>query len=125
LKRVIALSLKIYLDDCAYSKRLTAKLRTAGHDVLTPVEAGTLGLPDREHLLHAMGEGRVLLTRNCGDFEELHDQVGRHSGIAAVYQDNDSKRDMTDDEIVGALRNLEASGTHIESAFHILNAWRF
>lgn len=44
------LSLKIYLDDCAYDKRLVQLLRQAGHEVTTPVEAGTLGQHDNEHL---------------------------------------------------------------------------
>lgn len=122
LKRAIALSLRLYLDDCAYAKELVARLRAVDHDVLTPVEAGTLGLHDPEHLHHAVAEGRVLLTRNPDDFENLHREVVRHPGIVAIYQDNDPTRDMNHAEVVRALNNLESSGVHLASNFHILNA---
>jgi hypothetical protein len=35
--------MKIYLDDCAYSKRLKRQLEEAGHQVQTPFEAGIPG----------------------------------------------------------------------------------
>lgn len=118
------MGLRLYLDDCSFSKQLTGMLRAAGHDVLTPVEAGTLGLPDREHLLRAVSDGRILITHNCSDFEQLHGEFGRHPGIVAVYQDNDPQRDMSYGDIVNALSNLVASGIPLENAFHVLNAWR-
>lgn len=118
------MNLRIYLDDCSYSKQLTAKLRAAGHDVRTPVEAGTLGLPDGEHLQRAINEARVLITHNCSDFEQLHLEITEHAGIIGIYQDNDPTRDMSYDDIVGALSNLLASGMQLENAFHVLNAWR-
>jgi predicted nuclease of predicted toxin-antitoxin system len=118
------LSLRLYLDDCTYSKLLTAKLRAAGHDVLTPVEAGTSGFPDREHFQYAIGDKRVLMTHNCSDFEDLHRENCQHSGIVAIHQENNPRRDMPNDQIVDALRNLEASSAPIENVFHVLNAWR-
>lgn len=118
------LSLRLYLDDCTYSKLLAAKLRAAGHDVRTPFEAGTSGCPDREHLRHARTDNRVLLTHNCSDFEDLHRELAQHPGIVAIYQENNPQRDMSNDAIVNALRNLEISSTPIENGFHVLNAWR-
>jgi len=123
-KGVIALGLRLYLDDCTCSKRLTAKLRAAGHDVLTPVEAQTSGLPDREHLQLAIADGRIMMTHNCSDFEELHRETATHAGIVAIYQDNDQQRDMTHDDIVRALENLANSGAPLEKTFHVLNFWR-
>jgi hypothetical protein len=56
------LSLRLYLDDCTYSKLLAVKRRAAGHDVLTPAEAGTSGFPDRKQLRYAIGEQRLVMT---------------------------------------------------------------
>lgn len=118
------MGLRLYLDDCSYSKRLTAKLRAAGHDVVTPIERGTSGLPDRDHLQHAIADRRIVVTHNCSDFEELHRETVMHPGIVAIYQDNDPRRDMSHDDIVCALQNLQASSTPLENAFHVLNAFR-
>lgn len=119
------MSLRLYLDDSAYAKELVSRLRAAGHDVQTPVEAGTRGLHDPVHLRHAIAQRRVLLTRNPDDFEDLHREVATHPGIVSIYQDNDATRDMSYAEIVRALGNLESSGIVLENGFHILNAWRY
>lgn len=92
--------------------------------MLNPVEAGTSGYPDREHLRYAIGDNRVLMTHNCSDFEDLHREQSQHPGIIAIYQENNPHRDMSYDQIVNALSNLEASSAPIENAFHVLNAWR-
>jgi hypothetical protein len=57
--------------------------------------------------------GRTLLSRNFGDFEELHDLVheaqGCHPGVLVIRQDNPKKRKMKSHDIVRALRKLEAA----------------
>ncbi|MCS6858926.1 MAG: hypothetical protein NZT92_01240 [Abditibacteriales bacterium] len=47
-----------------------------------------------------------------------------HSGIFAVYFDNDRRRDMKSPDIVRAIDNLLASGVPIANEFRILNQWR-
>lgn len=118
------MGLQLYLDDCVCSKRLTAKLRAAGHDVVTPIECGTSGVPDRDHFERAIADRRIVITHNCSDFEELHREIRSHPGIVAIYQDNDRSRDMTHDDIVRALQNLVNSEAPLEDTFHILNNWR-
>lgn len=118
------MSLRLYLDDCSYSRELTAKLRDAGHEVLIPIDAGTYGVSDRLHIERAIVERRLLITHNCRDFAQLHRELIRHPGIVGIYRDNDASRDMSYDEIVAALQRLEESGTPLENAFHVLNAWR-
>jgi hypothetical protein len=119
------LSLRIYLDDCAYAKQLVGLLQKAGHDVLTPVDADTAGMADDVHLRFAAQEGRVLLTKNPDDFAQLHAGDSQHAGILAIYQDNDPSRDMSYGEIVRAIANLESAGVPIAGSFHVLNAWRY
>jgi hypothetical protein len=118
----------LYLDDDIVGGRLLALLRKAGHDVQIPTDLGLSGKNDQVHLRHAVRSGRACLTRNYGDFEELHELVrevhGIHSGILVVRQDNIRKRDMSPHQIVTAIDKLRASGQTIVNEYHILNLWR-
>ena len=48
---------------------------------------------------------RVLLTRNCDDFQQLHQANPEHSGILAVYQDSEASKNMSYQAIVKAIDN--------------------
>jgi hypothetical protein len=67
----------------------------------------------------------VLLTRNCTDFQELHQANSVHSGILAVFQNSDPAKNMSYQAIVQAIANLEAAGHTIENQFIILNQWNY
>ena len=64
--------MRLYLDDDIASASLVRALRQAGHDVQIPSDARMSGSSDPAHLTHAIREGRVTMTRNHEDFEELH-----------------------------------------------------
>jgi predicted glycosyl hydrolase (DUF1957 family) len=119
------LSLGIYLDDCAYAKSLVVLLEKAGHLVVTPAEAGTLGLEDAVHLRYAADHGLAVLTYDADDFAALHEADRSHAGILAVYRDNNPDRDMTYADLVRTIGNLEAAGVAIAAEYHVLNAWRY
>jgi hypothetical protein len=93
-------ALNLYLDDCANSDLLALLLTQAGHTVVRPADAGTEWEADEVHFRYTQGHGLVLITKNPKDFRALHNQDQNHSGIFAVYQDNDPSRDMSqaDDE---------------------------
>ncbi len=122
------MALNLYLDDCANAHLLADLLRQAGHTVTRPVDVGLVGQDDDVHLAFAAMNQLALLTKNPADFLALHMTNPLHSGILAVYQDNDATRDMTDAEIVKAIRNLEEAaalgGDPIAGMFHVLNNWR-
>lgn len=90
---------------------------------------GLIGEDDDRHFAFAAALGLSLITKNPADFKVLHDLVSRHAGILAVYQDNDPSRDMSNPDIVRAIRNLEEAaqqgGPPIQGEFHILNDWRY
>jgi hypothetical protein len=119
------LSLSIYLDDCAYAHDLVLLLAASGHRVVTPADAGTTARSDDIHFQYAVANQLVILTKNPKDFWQFHQAGGPHSGILAVYQDNDVTRDMSYAEIVKAIANLESAGIAIGGEFHVLNAWRY
>ena len=120
--------MNLYLDDDCAKGALVARLRKAGDQVMVPADASLSGADDPSHLLHAVQQGLVLLTKNHDDFRVLHLLVqatqGRHTGILAVRCDNDPTRDMKDADVVRAIRNLEQSGAPIGNELHILNHWR-
>jgi predicted nuclease of predicted toxin-antitoxin system len=119
------LTQKIYLDDCAYDRELVRHLRSAGHEVVTPAQAGLTGRADENPFAYAADNGLVLLTKNPDDFAELHAETPSHPGILAIYQDNDPDRDMNYADVVRAIANLETASVPFQGTFHILNAWRY
>jgi predicted nuclease of predicted toxin-antitoxin system len=119
------LSLHLLLDEDSQAKYLVNLLHTVGHDVITVNEAGLGGRLDATVLDYARQQMRVLLTRNCDDFEELHQAKPTHPGILAVYQNSDSLKNMSYQSIVGAISNLEAVGYAIENQFIVLNQWNY
>jgi hypothetical protein len=119
------LSLQIYLDDCANAGTLVSLLRAAGHQVTIPADVGTSSSDDAIHWRYARENHLTLMTKNPRDFKVLHAQSRDHSGILAIYQDNDPERDMSYPEIVRAIANIENAGIPISGEFHILNAWRY
>lgn len=120
--------MNLYLDDDMAKGSLVARLRRAGHQVVLPNDAGLSGAWDPLHLLHAVQQRLVLVSKNHDDFRDLHLLVqaasGRHSGILVVRSDNDPRRDMTDGDIIRAIANLEAANGPIANEFQILNHWR-
>ncbi len=121
------MSLSIYLDDCAFSRKLRQLLVEAGHDVEVPADVfpPLTGANDPIHFAHAKAAGRVIITLNARDFKEIHNHDPDHSGILIVYQDNDPSKDMSYDEIVQAIANLENTGVVIPGGFWSLNAYRW
>jgi predicted nuclease of predicted toxin-antitoxin system len=120
--------MRLYLDDDSISAVLVTLLQRGGHDVMTSADAGMLGKHDAVHLTQAIADGRILLSHNHNDFEELHElvmlAVGHHPGILIVRRDNDPKRDLTPRGITVALANLENSQFVMTDQFQVLNKWR-
>jgi len=117
------LSLRILLDEDSQAKYLVNLLEIEGHDVLTVNLAGLVNSTDVMVLSYAINNKRVLLTRNCEDFQELHQENPIHSGILAIYQNSDFSKNMTYQMIVMAIRNLETSEYLLENQFVVLNQW--
>lgn len=120
--------MRLYLDDDFVSVLLVQFLRRAGHDVRLPSELGLSGKHDAVHLRQAIRENRVLLSRNYGDFEFLHDLIlevkGHHPGIFVVRPDTNPKRRMKYADIVRAVSKLVAAVVPIADQYIILNHWR-
>ena len=116
--------MRIYLDDCAYSKRLKRQLEAAGHEVQSPFGAGILGRMDDVHLEYAARHGWSLLTYNAADYLDLHERRPGHAGILIVYREADFTKNLSYADIVRSIDNLVASGVPIEGEIHVLNYWR-
>ncbi len=117
--------MRLLVDEDSQAKTLVRLLGEAGHDVLTAEAAGLKSLADGEVLGHALKAGRVLLTRNCGDFLSLNAEVRDHHGILAVDQEAEPSKNMTYGEIVRAIGNVDTSNLPLSGEFIVLNAWRW
>ena len=80
--------MNLYLDDDTADRQLVRRLFNAGHGVVVPGEVNLSGAPDTRHLIHAMRQSLVLMTRNHDDFLDLHEVVqvarGAHPGILII-----------------------------------------
>ena len=95
------------------SGRLALRLRTAGHDVVLATNVGLTSVSDARVMVWAVGQNLPVMTRDHGDFADLHDLVaavgGHHPGILVVRFDNDPHHNLTERAIATALSNLESS----------------
>ena len=113
------------LDEDSQAKYLVNLLQASGHDVATANVLNLMNRPDAVVLDFARQERRILLTRNCNDFQELHQLNPVHPGILAVYQGADPVRNMSYKAIVQAIANLEAAEYSLQNQFVILNQWNY
>jgi hypothetical protein len=120
--------MNLYLDDDTGDRKLVALLRKAKHNVVLPVEVKMAGESDPRHLVFALHQELVLVSRNRRDFQDLHDLIiasgGSHPGILIVGFDNDRTRDIKFKGIGKAIGNLERSGLAMGNQIIILNQWR-
>lgn len=119
------MSLSLLLDEDSQAKLLVKLLQTAGHDVLTVNEAAIAGFPDDQVLEYARQHDRILITRNCNDFQALHQVNPNHPGILAVYQHADTSKNMSYSAITNALNNLVVAHLELAGQFTILNQWNY
>ena len=123
------MSLKLLVDECILDKILDAKLRAAGHDIVTVAEAGLIRKPDHAVFEAAIAADRLVITINCCDFVELAEaklaKKGSHPGVLLVYRHSVPGKELTYDDIVKAIANLEATGLERKDSYHKLNDYKY
>ena len=71
-------------------------LRAAGLDAVSTPEANRISAPDEDQLIWAVGQSRVLVTFNVGDYAGLHKgwmlQGRRHAGIIVSHSEALARR---------------------------------
>jgi predicted nuclease of predicted toxin-antitoxin system len=117
--------LRLYLDDNATSRLLRHLLADAGYEFTIPSDVGLDRADDARHASYAIEHGHVLVTKNPGHFQRIYEATESHPGLLLIYRDNDATRDMTDADIVQAIRNLIGSGVPLHNQVHVLNHWRY
>lgn len=119
------MSLKLFIDEDIQDRILIKLLRNANHNVITVNEAGLMGQADSYIFNYARQNSRTILTYNCNDFETIHLNEPEHSGILAVYRDYKFSKNMSFQNIVKAIANLEATSILLENQFITLNQWNY
>jgi predicted nuclease of predicted toxin-antitoxin system len=98
--------MKLYLDE-DLSPQIAHRLRKAGVDAVSAIEAGNVQFSDREQLRHAAAEGRALVTRNVRHFVELaREAIARQEPHAGIVLCSPSLRGFEIAKIVSALRRV-------------------
>jgi predicted nuclease of predicted toxin-antitoxin system len=120
--------MRIYLDDNTTDPLLISELRKRGHGVVLPSDAALSGASDARHFVHAIREELVVVTRDYGDFTDLHDVViaagGEHPGIFLSRFDGDPTKDMKPRGMAAAVDRIEVSGLPLINQLFVLNHWR-
>jgi hypothetical protein len=86
----------LHLDADTSIKALANALRARGHDVTrTPNDWMPADASDRENLLGATAQGRVIFTFNVRDFLALAKKHPKHTGILLAAQSHWSLAELT------------------------------
>ena len=101
------------------AKQLIQVLKAEEHDVLTI--KNMVGAADSAVMAFAQQQKRVLCTRNCSDFYELHQNTPGHFGVLIVYQEADSRKNKSYQAIVNAISKLEALDLSLVGQIIVLN----
>jgi hypothetical protein len=118
------MTVRFYCDEDSTQHALVLALRKRGVDVLTALEAGTLGEPDDRQLAYAAAQGRAIYSSNVGDFCRLHTQwmaeERSHAGIVLAQQQQYSigEQMMRLVRLVGAL-----SAEEMQNRLEFLGSW--
>jgi len=97
----------LHLDADASIKALVNALRERGHDVTrTPNEWMPADASDREQLLGASAQGRIVFTFNVSDFLVLARKHPKHAGILLATQSRWSLAELID-ALDAALSNTD------------------
>ncbi len=123
------MSLKLLIDECLLDKALVSKLRNDGHDVVTASEVGLIRKRDEIVFQYAIDQQRIVLTTNCNDFIILASTAtttkNLYPGILLVYRYNNPNKDMSNEQIVTAISNLEKTSAVISNNCHSLNFYNW
>src|SRR5438105_3391716 len=120
--------MRLLLDENVCDRRLAMRLQTQGHYPILAGDVGLLSVSDARILSWAIAQALPVLTRDSGDFNDLHDLImaagGHHPGVLIVRAGNDPRRRLSDSGIASAIKKLESSGIPIPDRVHVLNQWR-
>ena len=119
--------MKLLVDEDTKAKKLLGLLRKAGHDVVSTQDLGIDTAEDQEVFAHAQTLGRVVLTKNVEHYLELHElhKLAGHMGVLAIHQSGKLDKDMSYDDIVNAIANIESAGENLAGDYQSLNAWHW
>ena len=115
--------LRLLFDEDSKARTLVRFLSEAGYDVITTTNLGLDGQPDSVVLVRATAEDRVLVTKNCLDFLEIHEASTSHAGILLIFQE--PGKAMSYVQIVQAIGIIVKSKVPIRGECQAINSWQF
>lgn len=116
---------RLYIDEDVMDDDLVQALRLRGTDIHTALEAGLVGKPDEEQLIHAAEAGRILYTFNVGDFMHLHGEYMSADRMHADIIFGDQQRFSVGEQMRRLLRILALrSAEEMQNGYEFLSAWQ-
>jgi hypothetical protein len=100
-------TMSFHLDE-NISQKIAGRLRDDGFDVTTTVEVGLQSESDRKHIDFALGQQRVIVTRDR-DFVQFHHERYPHCGIVYWPQPRLTSSPPTVDFLVRFLKRISSS----------------
>jgi hypothetical protein len=118
----------VLLEENMSSRRLAARLQSAGHSPILASDLDLVSIADARVLAWAVAQACPVLTRDHEDLTALHELVvavsDHHPGILVVRFDNDPGHNLTERTIAIAIGNLQSSGVVVANGIHVLNHCR-
>jgi predicted nuclease of predicted toxin-antitoxin system len=115
---------RLLLDENCASRELQQRLRIAGHDVETTLEAPGAGVSDITIAAYASSERRVVVSKDTSDFARLYAARDEHPGVLLIFEDSSPRR-LTAEAIVRAIRHIEATYACIDGMILALNDFQW
>ena len=105
--------IKFHLDE-SVERAIADSLRRREIDVTTTSEVQFMGMFDEEHLVFALGQGRVVFTHDA-DFLRLHRRGVEHAGIVYCYQQSRSIGEIVKALVrIWEVQTFESMHQHVE-----------
>ncbi|MGH7727705.1 MAG: DUF5615 family PIN-like protein [Vulcanimicrobiaceae bacterium] len=79
--------MRLLIDENCAERDFLARLRNAGHDVMTTVGALGVGASDAAIIELALAENRTVVTKDADDFRRQMSAHAEHAGLLLIYED--------------------------------------
>jgi predicted nuclease of predicted toxin-antitoxin system len=109
--------LRLLLDENV-SPSIVRPLSAAGHDVYHVRDRGLIGQPDHVIWRRAVGEERVVVTINAGDFVRLAEQEDLHPGLLTFPSGS-----RPNEQLALILQAIEQFGADRTLGEDLMNRW--
>lgn len=119
------MNLRLFLDEDTQDTLFIKLLRDYNFNVSTVNEVNLSGQKDSIIFKFSKENNRILLTHNCKDFKQLHQEHLIHPGILGIYKNKDLTKNMGFRQIIQAINRARNSLGCFDNQFISVNEWNY